>query len=120
MKLSADIVSGGLRKRLERLLAGLEPAALDAVADALAAELANARGREALHAPLVRGANARRRSVGANDPDSIAREFGSPTEPPAPWLAPVLPAARAPMRAAALKAVARALSSLSSRARRSA
>lgn len=110
MKFSAAIVSGGSRKRLERLLAEMEPAALGAAADALAVELEKARERESLHAPLMRGASARGRALAFNDKDSIAREFGSPTEPPAPWLAPVLPAARAPMRAAAFQAVARALS----------
>jgi hypothetical protein len=110
VKFSADIVSNGVQKQLTRLLAGLAPAVLDAAADALAKELEHARRSEGLHAPLLREGDARGRSVGANDPDSIAREFGSPTEPPAPWLAPVLPAARAPLRAAVFQAVARALS----------
>jgi hypothetical protein len=125
VKFSANVVSGGLKKRLVRLLSELEPAVLDAAAESLSEELRQARDRDNLRAPLVRSVSARQRTVGAGDPESIAREFGSPTEPPAPWLAPALPAALArmrreatahagniknPMRAAVFKAVARALS----------
>lgn len=110
MKLAAHLAAGPLGRRFARLQGEIENAALDAASDALAAEMTAARGREALHAPLLRSADARRRLVGAGDADSVTRELGSPSEPPAPWLAPVLPAARAPMRAAVLRAVARALS----------
>jgi hypothetical protein len=105
VKVSATVASGGLQKRLARLLSELEPAALDAAADALATHLKDAREREGPHAPLLRDSSAHRRSVGAGDPESIARELGGPTESPAPWLAPVLPGRRAPMRAAAQAAV---------------
>jgi hypothetical protein len=120
VKLAAKLSATALSRRFARLQDEIEGAALDAAADALADELAQVREREDLHAPLVREQNERRRLVGADDPDSIAREFGTPSEPPAPWLAPSLPLARAPMRAAAFEAAARVLSTLSSRMRRSA
>jgi len=110
VKLAAQLSAASLRRRLARLERDVETAALGAAADTLEAEIAHAREREQLHAPLLRGGDARRRFIGADDPESLARELGSPSEPPAPWLAPSLPVARAPMRAAVVKAVARALS----------
>jgi hypothetical protein len=101
VKLAAKLSANALSRRFARLQDEIEGAALDAAADALADELAQVRAREHLHAPLMRERNERRRLVGADDQNSIAREFGNPTEPPAPWLAPSLPLARAPMRAAA-------------------
>src|SRR5690606_23808613 len=50
VKLAAR-TTGNLSRALARLLAELEPAALDAAADVLA----NVREREDLHAPLIRG-----------------------------------------------------------------
>ena len=99
MKFAARVRGDGKLRALAGLEATLPRAALDAAADALV--------REAERAPEDAGVTG-----------TIARDgFGA--FPPAPWLAPVLPAVRGPMRAAALAAVARALSrSLSSRARR--
>jgi hypothetical protein len=105
VKLAAKTSANALSRRFARLQDEIEGAALDAAADALAGELAQVRAREDLHAPLMRERDERRRLVGADDQVSIAREFGNPTEAPAPWLAPSPPLARAPMRAAALARV---------------
>ena len=104
--------AGALARQLKRIGAALEATALDAAAEALAEELAQARRQAALDAPLVRARRPGRRTIGAPDTESATREFGTPSEPPAPWLAPVLPAARGPMRAAVRNAAARALSRL--------
>ena len=116
MKISARLDVRALSRALSRVANTIETPALDAVADAFADELDHAREREGLSTPLVRSGDARRRHVGANDPESLARELGSPGRAPAPWLAPVLPAVRVPMRAAARTAVARALSRFKRRA----
>ena len=116
MKISARLDGRALSRALSRIADTIATSALDAVADAFADELNRAREREGLSTSLVRGGDARRRHVGANDPESLARELGSPGRAPAPWLAPVLPGARAPMRAAARTAVARALSRFKRRA----
>ena len=110
MKIKAQLADPALRRSFAKLLEALEPVTLNATADALAEELETAREREGLHEPLRRHSRARRRLVGADDPDSIARELGGPGRAPAPWLAPTLPLVRAPMRAAAIKAVARTIS----------
>jgi hypothetical protein len=101
-----------LSRQLTELGKELAPAAVDAAAGALVATLAQGREAEGLNAPLINRAEAQGRSVGAADADSIAREFGTFDTNPAPWLAPSLPAARGPMRAAVATAVARAISSL--------
>jgi hypothetical protein len=102
--------ASALRRRFDARLRELELAALDAAATALGEALARTREREGLRGPLRRAAPPHRRSVGADDPESLARELGSPGHAPAPWLAPSLPGARAPMRAAVVQAAARALS----------
>jgi hypothetical protein len=101
---------------LGRRLAAIGEAAADsavaAAADALTQELERVREPEGLP-PLARDGVPRRRRIVARDPASVARELGTLDTPPAPWLAPVLPGARRPMRAAAqaqVRAVARALS----------
>lgn len=104
--LGVDRIAGGLKN----LGGSMAASAADAAADALAAALDETREAEGLGAPLVRTGNGARRAVGAGDPGSSAREFGTLDTDPAPWLAPSLPAARGPMRAAAAAAVARALS----------
>jgi hypothetical protein len=63
VKLSADVVSDGLRKRFARLLVELEPAVRDAVADALAAERARASEREGPDTPLLPLARASTRAA---------------------------------------------------------
>lgn len=125
MKIAAKVSTGDLARGLARLQTEIEASAIDAAADVLAAELSETREREVLYAPLLRGVAASGRFVGANDAESVAREFGTLDQPPAPWLAPSLPRARArmrreaaahagnagaPMRAAVMQAVARALS----------
>ena len=101
-----------LAPRLAQIAEAALIPAVEAAADALARELARVRESEGLSAPLLRTGTPRRRRVGSNDPESLGRELGSPLRAPAPWLTPVLPGARSPMRAAAQNAVARAISSL--------
>jgi hypothetical protein len=112
MKLSAGFDVRGLSRGFARVARTIEQTSIDAVADVLAVELARVREGEGLHAALVRERSEGRRLVGANDPESIAREFGTLDQAPMPWLAPNLPAVRAsaPMRAATSKLAARALS----------
>ncbi|MDP1909968.1 MAG: hypothetical protein Q8K85_16850 [Hyphomicrobium sp.] len=108
MKLRAVHSAGRLLSRLRRADSALREAALDASAEALRSELA-ARNRN-----VVVGSRGSRRSVGSSDPSDIARELGTLEQTPSPWLAPVLPLALEPMRAAANSAVARAVSTLRS------
>ena len=115
MKFSARLAGRSLERRFERMQRALEVAAIGAAAEALAILVELEREREGLRAPLQRTSAGKRRFVGAGDSESLARELGSPGQAPAPWLAPSLPGARAPMRAAALLAVARALSGRSGR-----
>ena len=118
MKLRAQIRGlDDLGSRLAQVAEAAVVPAVEAAADALAGELVRARESEGLSAPLIRGGTSRRRRVGSNDPESLGRELGSPVRAPAPWLTPVLPGARSPMRAAAQNAVARAISSLRLRTR---
>lgn len=111
MKIRAQIQGlDSLGPRLTKIAEAAVVPAIEAAADALAHELERARQREGLSAPLSRTGTPRRRRVGAADPESLGRELGSPVRAPAPWLTPVLPGARSPMRAAARNAVARAIS----------
>ena len=105
MKVRAQIRGLDLSRRLARIAEAAVAPAIEAAADALERELARAREREGLSAPLLRSGTSRRRRVGATDPESLGRELGSPVRAPAPWLTPVLPGARSPMRAAALARV---------------
>lgn len=96
-------------KRLRGAEALLAEAAADAASDALRAEVAP----DAVQLSVeTRGSQ---RIVGSNDPADAAREFGTLDQPPSPWLAPVLPLALEPMRAAAIIAAARAFSALGNR-----
>jgi hypothetical protein len=83
----------------------LREAAVDAAAEALRDELLR-RGDSA----VAITAQGMRRTVGSADPADAAREFGTLERSPSPWLAPVLPLALEPMRAAADASAARALS----------
>lgn len=83
-----------------RRLRALEPALREAVADAAANALRNEIERYDGAAISV-ASQGMRRAVGSNDPADAAREFGTLTQPASPWLAPVLPLALEPMRAAA-------------------
>jgi hypothetical protein len=105
MKVRAQIRGLDFGRRLARIAEAAAAPAVEAAADALAGELARARADANLSAPLLRTGTPRRRRVGANDPESLGRELGSPVRAPAPWLTPVLPGARSPMRAAALARV---------------
>jgi len=81
----------------------------DAVADAAAEALRNEVERTAGIAPVIENVG-HRRLVGSASAEDAAREFGTLEQTATPWLAPVLPLAREPMRAAALSAAARAVS----------
>jgi hypothetical protein len=113
MNISADLrgldeIVGGLKQFGEAVAV---PAALVAT-DALATTINETRRVNGLAAPLERQGEGARHVVGASDAASIAREFGTLEQDAIPWLAPSLPAARSPMRAAVQTAVARALSAL--------
>ena len=101
---------GRLLRRLRATDTALREAAVDAAAEALRVELQQPGG----NAISVRSEGPRR-SVGSSDPVDAAREFGTLEQLPAPWLAPVLPLALEPMRAAANTAAARAVSALGNR-----
>jgi hypothetical protein len=87
-------------RRLAAIATATAAPAAAAAADALHHELERVRERDGLP-PLARDGAARRRRIVAADPASVARELGTFDQAPAPWLAPVLPGARRPMRAAA-------------------
>jgi hypothetical protein len=109
MKLRAVLAPGRLLRKLRSADSALREAALDAAAEALRGELSRESGNV-----IAVNSEASRRSVGSLDPVDAAREFGTLEQAPSPWLAPVLPLALEPMRAAANSAVARAVSALRS------
>lgn len=106
--LGLDQIIGGLKK----FGGSVATPAADAATEALVNEIARTRKNDGLDAPLDLGGEGARREIGASDPASIAREFGTLETDAAPWLAPSLPAAKSPMRAAVVTAVARAISAL--------
>jgi hypothetical protein len=113
VNLSADLrgldrVTDGLKKFSATLAA---PAA-QAATDALATTINETRRANGLTASLEQEGEGASRAISARDAASIAREFGTLEQDATPWLAPSLPTARSPMRAAAQTAVARALSAL--------
>jgi hypothetical protein len=113
VKFSAD--SRGLDRLaadLTKLARALTEPAVEAATDALASTVAQSRQEQALDPALIPSGEGPRRLLGASDRESIARELGSLDFEATPWLAPSLPAARGPMRAAVHAAVARAISSL--------
>jgi hypothetical protein len=104
---------------LDRLMDGLEKfgealaaPATEAAAEALAETLRENRSAQALDAPLARSGAGASQAIVASDPESVRREFGTIDLDATPWLAPSLPAAQGPMRAAVVTAVARAISML--------
>lgn len=103
-----DEITSGIQKFAEAVAA---PAA-QAAADALATTIKETRRANNLAAPLVQQGEGPRRTIGASGAASIAAEFGTLEQGATPWLAPSLPTARSPMRAAVVTAVARALSAL--------
>jgi hypothetical protein len=127
MKLAANVSGLETLRAIVRLERGLSAAALDAATDALVREAERAREAAGLAGSLTREGTARRRLIGSRDPAAVARELGALDRPPAPWLAPAAAAAlarmrreaaarrggaRAGLRAAAMNAIARALSRL--------
>jgi hypothetical protein len=110
MKLRVVHSSVRLFRRLRSADSKLREAAIDAAAEALQDELQRAGANTISVQPL-----GPRRSVGSLDPSDAAREFGTQTQTPSPWLAPVLPLAREPMRAAAKTAAVRVFSILGKR-----
>ena len=110
MKIAVQVSGADVLRRLARLEQELTDAALDAAADALVREAERAREAAGFAGPLTRDDMARRRLIGSRDPAAVAQELGTLDVPPAPWLAPVLPAASSRMRAAASHAVARRIS----------
>ena len=101
MKLSIDLVGlDSLARRLANLGETVVAPTVEAATDALAQEAERSREVSGATAPLVRAGTSRRRTLGVADPAAVARELGTLDQPPAPWLAPALPAARGSMRAA--------------------
>ncbi len=110
MKLRAVLASGRILRRLRGMDAAIREAAIDAAAEALRNELSRA-GENVVSAG-VRGS---RRAVGSSDRADAARELGTLEQSPSPWLAPVLPTALEPMRAATNIAAARTVSGFGKR-----
>lgn len=112
MKLRAVLSSAAFARRLRAADSMLHEAVVTAAAEALRGELEGAAGSTSSLFVTPHGV---RRVVGSSDPADAAREFGTPEQAPSPWLAPVLPLALEPMRAAADAAAARAVSHLAKR-----
>lgn len=110
MRLRVIHSSGRLLQRLRGVDSALREAAIDAAAEALREELQ----REHTN-PIFVAPQGSRREVGSPDAADAAREFGTLEQTPLPWLAPVLPLALEPMRAAVDAAAARAVSALTKR-----
>ncbi len=96
MKLRVRNRPGAAWPRLRARDAVLKQAVVDAASEALRDEL----HRHANVAVAVAD-HGERRAVGSADPVAAAREFGTLEQPASPWLAPLLPLVREPMRAAA-------------------
>lgn len=96
MKLRSVFGSTAFSRRSRGADAALREAVTDAAAGALRGELAGHDG-----AKITVSSIGARRIVGSSDPADAAREFGTLKQPASPWLAPVLPLAFEPMRAAA-------------------
>jgi hypothetical protein len=99
-------------KSLKILADALQASTAKAAGDAFAKTVSETRKAGGLNSPLDQANEGTRQIVGASDPESIAREFGALDIEATPWLAPSLPAAQGPMRAAVAPAAARAISSL--------
>jgi len=110
VKLRAVLTPGRILRRLRGMDAAIRDAARDAAAEALRNELT--RAGENVISVEARGSS---RAVGSSDPADAARELGTLELPPSPWLAPALPTALEPMRAAASTAAARTVSSFGKR-----
>jgi hypothetical protein len=110
VKIAARLVGARRMRRLARLEEPLAASALDAAAEVLGHEAERAREAAGVAAPLSREWAAGRLLIGTRDPAAVALELGTLDRPPAPWLAPVFPTARAKMRAEVKQAVAQLLS----------
>jgi len=110
VKIAARLAGAERVRRLARLQEPLAASALDAAAEALGREAERAWEAAGVAAPLARERTAGRLLIGTRDPTAVAQELGTLDRAPAPWLASVLPAARARVRAAVRTAVARMLS----------
>jgi hypothetical protein len=100
----ADALRRGLSARA-KLIAG---DAADAASAVLRMEVERVIERENISAPVRVDRMPSARRVAVSGAAAAEREFGTLETEPAPWLAPVLPAARGPMRAAARNAAVRA------------
>ncbi len=96
MRLRSVFAAGGFARQLRNADSALREAAVAAAADALQSELQRSSG-----AGVSIVASGARRLVGSANAGDANREFGTLTQSPSPWLAPVLPLALEPMRAAA-------------------
>ncbi len=105
MRLRSIYKSGAWLRRLRAQDQSLKHAIADTAAEALRDEVA----RNA-NLSLSITAEGAKRFVGSVRAEDAAREFGTLEQSASPWLAPVLPLARGPMRAAVQGTVARALS----------
>lgn len=113
MNISADLRGlDQITEGLQKFGAALAAPAAQAATDALVTTIDGTRRANGLAVPLQRQGEGARRAITASDPASAAAEFGTLEQDAAPWLAPSLPTARSPMRAAVVTAVARALSVL--------
>ncbi len=113
MNLSANLLGlDQIVRSLKNFGDSVAPPAVDAAAYALAEEIEKSRPAGSFGTPLDRTGEGARREIGASDPVFVARELGTLETDAAPWLAPSLPAAKSPMRAAVVTAVARAISQL--------
>lgn len=81
----------GLDGLAARLAQRLPAARVAAALDAAAATLAHAAAANLGHAPTIQ-ATADARMVGSTAPAAVARETGTLTTPPDPWLAPAVAA----------------------------
>ncbi len=113
MKLSANLLGlDQIMRGLKNFAGSVASPAVGAAADALAHTIEDTQRAENLEAPFDRTGEGARREIGASDPISVACEFGTLEQDASPWLEPSLPAAKRPMRAAVVTAVARAISQL--------
>ena len=110
MKFRARLLNNAFARSLRGGDDVLREAVTTAAAEALRTEL-----QRNTATPLSISGAGLRRNVGSNDPHDAERELGTLEKAPSPWLAPALPTALEPMRAAARSAAARAVSMLGKR-----
>lgn len=106
MKLRALYRTGSWLRRLRVSEPELREAVADAAASALQEEIERVAGVSAFTAKRDG-----RHIVGSASAEDAAREFGTLEQAATPWLAPVLPLVREPLRAAGQSAAASVVSS---------